>query len=211
MVSATQISDQISLYDLGIDFGLQQSNHPDFFNEWQENLLELSDLEKVLLDRVKQNFTALTARTPISENLVKMTVVSPLLDLADLYRIEYQILDETSIEISAMGENDIVYRGRVDILVVQKQFWLAVIEAKHSKFSLINAIPQCLAYMLANPYGDKPVFGLVTNGGEFRFLKLVHQPTPHYGFSKLCSILDPGNDLYNVLQILKALASNIQV
>lgn len=211
MVQATQISETISLYDLRVDFGLEESVQSNFFNEWQEKLPDLSDLEQRLLDRVKQNFVALTARNPISENLVKMTVVSPLLDLANFYRIEYEILDEASIEINATGENDIVYRGRIDILVIQNQFWLAVIEAKHSKFSLINAIPQALAYMLASPHPDKPVFGLVTNGSEFRFLKLINKPTPQYAFSKLFSIIDPGNDLHQVLQVIKSIADSMQV
>ncbi|MEM9446761.1 MAG: hypothetical protein AAGA18_15575 [Verrucomicrobiota bacterium] len=84
-----------------------------------------------------------------------MAVVSPLLDLAGFYSIDYQILDETSVEITA-EENATIYRGRIDILVIKDQFWLAVIESKHSKFSLINAIPQALAYMLGCPNPEKP-------------------------------------------------------
>jgi hypothetical protein len=59
--------------------------------------------------------------------------------------------------------------------------------------------------MMANPDRDRPVFGLVTNGSEFIFLKLQHQDSLKYAESDLFSI-KRGNDLYTVVSILKHLA-----
>ena len=88
-----------------------------------------------------------------------------------------------------------------------------MIESKHSEFSLNKAMPQGLAYMLASPNAnaDPPqdTFGLLTNGSDFRFLNVTHQLTPLYSMSSIFSLVDPGNDLYVVLQILKRLSRQI--
>lgn len=98
----------------------------------------------------------------------------------------------------------VVIRGKIDVLVLQDQFWIIVIESKRAKFSLEPRIPQALAYMLANPNPEKPLFGLVTNGSNFIFLKLVKQEVPYYALSDEFT-LRRGNDLYSVLGILKRL------
>ena len=138
-----------------------------------------------------------------------MAVVSPLLELAGFYNVDVQVRDDVPVEISGRDDNTL-YRGRIDILVFQEILWVVVIESKNSEFSLNQAMPQGLAYMLASLNADaRPphnTFGLVTNGSDFRFLKVSHQPNPVYSVSSLFSLVDPGNDLYNVLQILKALA-----
>jgi hypothetical protein len=58
------------------------------------------------------------------------------------------------------------------------------VETKRADLSLVPAIPQALAYMLANSKPEKPAFGLITNGNEFRFIKLVRQPIPQRLFEK---------------------------
>jgi hypothetical protein len=80
-----------------------------------------------------------------------------------------------------------------------------VIESKQAAFSLEVGMPQILAYMLANPTADTPTYGLITNGSNFIFLKLANRETPQYALSRLFYILNPGNDLYNVLLVLKCL------
>lgn len=61
--------------------------------------------------------------------------------------------------------------------------------------------------MLANPNPHKPVFGLITNGGNFIFVKLAREgSTPQYALSRVFSLLNPGNDLYDVLGVLKRLS-----
>ncbi|HEY9803635.1 type I restriction endonuclease [Anabaena azotica] len=183
-------------------FGLQRVEDEAFFTEWLDNLPEITDVEKQYLDRVKSNFLNLAQRPPILENAVKMVVLSPLLDLAGFYSQPFAIGTEESIEISVEDEGEVI-RGRIDILVIQKQFWLLVIESKRAGISLLENIPQALAYMLASPNQDKPVFGLLTNGSHFMFIKLIKTHTPTYDISDEFTLLKRKNELYEVLVILK--------
>ena len=68
----------IELYQLQEKFGLQRTDDDQFFQEWQDNLPELSDEDKRTLDEVKKDYFHLSAY-PILEPIVKMVVLSPLL------------------------------------------------------------------------------------------------------------------------------------
>ncbi|AFY35296.1 type I restriction endonuclease [Calothrix sp. PCC 7507] len=186
-------------------FGLQQTDSAGFFTEWLDAIPEITDLEKQYLDRVRTNFLRLVKRPPILENAVKMIVLSPLLDFAGFYNDPFLVATEESIEIALEDKGEIV-RGRIDILVIQEQLWLLVIESKRASFSLLEAIPQALAYMLANPHPEQPVFGLVTNGSHFLFLKLNKSNVPQYALSDEFTLLRRENELYQVLRILKNLS-----
>jgi len=59
--------------------------------------------------------------------------------------------------------------------------------------------------MLNSPDSQKSVYGFVTNGREFQFLKLTREGTPKYALSYTLS-LNRGDDLYTVVQVLKRLA-----
>lgn len=59
--------------------------------------------------------------------------------------------------------------------------------------------------MLGNPHPDKPSFGMITTGGSFIFIKLVKGEVLQYGTSKIFEVRNPGNELYDVLRILKHL------
>lgn len=96
-----------------------------------------------------------------------------------------------------------IVKGNIDVLVIQKQFWILVIESKNTKFDVMMALPQALAYMLDDPKRDRPTFGLLVNGREFVFVKLIKEDTPQYSLSRAFSILKPEHDLYEVLHLLK--------
>jgi Type I restriction enzyme R protein N terminus (HSDR_N) len=195
---------KVSLNYLEERFQLQQVNDEVFFNEWLDNLPENTDSEKNNLDLVKTRFLRLIKRPPLLEDTVKLVVVSPLLSLAGFYDEPFFIDSEESVEISIEDQDEII-RGRIDVLVFKEQLWLLVVESKRASFSLIEAIPQALAYMLANPYPDKPVFGLVTNGEDFQFLKLLKRELPIYELSDKFTLSRRENELYKVLAILKKL------
>jgi predicted type IV restriction endonuclease len=200
----TQIiqAEKVRLYDLEKKFHLRLLENENFFSEWQENLPELTELEKQQLDQVKASYLNLTKR-PMLEDMVKMVVLSPLLNFSGFYLPPFYTTTEESIEIAAQDEG-VTIRGKIDILVLQDQLWIIVIESKQVGFSIEVGIPQALAYMLANPQPDKPVFGLVTNGSNFIFIKLIQQGYPYYALSDEFT-LRRGNDLYIVLRILKHL------
>ncbi|MBD2280976.1 MAG: restriction endonuclease subunit R [Dolichospermum sp. DEX189] len=185
-------------------FDLEQTDNEGFFTEWLENLPEISDLEKQYLDRVKLHFLRLVKHPPLSEETVKLVVLSPLLSLAGFYDEPFLIRSESSIEIAVEDQEEVI-RGRIDVLVIQQQLWLLVIESKKPAFSLLEAIPQALTYMLANPQPTKPVFGLVMNGSDFIFLKLSQINQPQYALSDQFTLLKRENELYQVFRILKKL------
>jgi hypothetical protein len=185
-------------------FGLAQTDNEAFFTEWWENLPEITDLEKQYLDKVKLHFLRLVKHPPLSEATVKLVVLSPLLSLAGFYDEPFFIRSESSIEIAVEDQEEVI-RGRIDVLVIQQQLWLLVIESKKPTFSLLEAIPQALTYMLANPQPPKPVFGLVMNGSDFIFLKLSQINQPQYALSDQFTLLKRENELYQVFRILKKL------
>ncbi|MGF1514443.1 MAG: restriction endonuclease subunit R [Elainellaceae cyanobacterium] len=202
---------QVSVADLMERYGLEiaEMEVPEWTNLATPSDTALSDTEKHYLDRIKTNFTRLMRQPPLLENSVKMLVLSPLLDRVGFYDAPYRIESETSVEL-ALEDEDTIIRGRIDVLVPQEQLWILVLESKRSDFAVNGAIGQALAYMLGSPNAG-PTFGMITNGNDFLFLKLIQQPQPRYAHSKLFSLLNPGNDLYAVLQVLKRIGDAIRL
>jgi predicted type IV restriction endonuclease len=200
----TIAADKVTLYDLKHQFQLQQTEDPSFFSEWQADFPVLTAAEQQRLTRVQASVANLEQRS-VLENTVKLAVVAPLLDLAGLFLPPFYVSTEDSVEIEAADESMVV-RGRIDILVLQDQLWVLVIESKRAEFSPKVGIPQVLSYMLAAPHANLPRYGLVTNGTDFVFLKLMVQEVPRYARSRQF-VLFQDNDLERVLQILKHLAS----
>lgn len=198
----------IKLHELRDRFGLVRVEDPSFFREWVEDLPELTDQDRERLDRVKRHYLYLM-EYPLVESIIKLVVLSPLLDLAGYYEPPFRVEGEAPVRVSAEDEGEII-QGNIDVLVVQGRIWVTVIEAKHSEFSLTKALPQALAYMLSTPDRDQPQFALILNGSGFWFLKLVwdHQ-VPQYGSSNVFSLLNQGNELYRVLQVLKRLGRSV--
>ena len=204
MVQAIQAKD-ITLNQLRTIFRLQLVEDDDFFREWQDDLPEITDIEKQALDRVKASYFNLIEYPPMLENTVKMVVLAPVLDLAGFFLSPFHVKSEKSIEIAEEDEGTII-RGQIDVLVVREQLWFMVIEAKKAAFSIEEGLAQILAYMLATPHPQKPVFGMICTGNSFIFIKLVLGENPRYATSNLFDVRNRGNDLYKVLKIFKQLA-----
>jgi hypothetical protein len=62
--------------------------------------------------------------------------------------------------------------------------------------------------MLASPSNE--VYGMVTSGGSFMFVKLIKADIARYVTSDIFDVRNRGNELYDVLQILKKLAQITQ-
>ncbi|HEY9803263.1 MAG TPA: hypothetical protein V6D25_23165 [Leptolyngbyaceae cyanobacterium] len=80
-----------------------------------------------------------------------------------------------------------------------------IIESKKASFSIEEGLAQIIAYMLGNPHPDKPSYGMIATGSEFIFVKLIKEDLPRYALSKGFLMRNPGNELYDVLRILKHL------
>ncbi|MGK7894451.1 MAG: type I restriction endonuclease [Xenococcus sp. (in: cyanobacteria)] len=198
---------ELTLNEVETKFKLQQTEDEQFFTEWQTNLSEISLQEKQSLDQVKADFLYLN-KYPLFEEAVKMVVLSPLLTAAGFYRMPFRITEEVPIQISLEDLGEVV-RGRIDVLVIQEDLWVLVIESKQASFSLKNGIAQALSYMVAKQKQQQSVFAMVTNGSHFIFLKLILGTTNQYALSDEFSLLKRGNDLYNVLAILKQIGQII--
>jgi len=200
-------AEKLTIYDLEKSFNLTLCDRADFFPEWQNLQTEINAREKEQLDRIKTNYLHLSKRLMLEE-MVKMVVMSPLLDIAGFYQEPFYSVAEKSIKISVKDEN-LTIRGKIDVLVLQDRFWILVIESKQVGVSLQKGIPQALAYMLARPNPSQTVYGMVTNGSNFIFLKLDSQHKPTYALSDEYTLMRHGNDLYEILQILKTIGKEI--
>lgn len=213
-MSQTAITKRITtISEAEKQFNLVRTADVNFFLEWTEDSINLTDSEKAVLDRIKARYRYHRANGHLAEGLVNLVVLSPLLELAGFYDPPFQMQGEVAVEVStSVATNEVseeILRGRIDFLVVSRGFWIVVLESKGTEINLDMAIPQTLAYMMANSNVKKPVFGMVTNGGEFFFIKLNCQGTPQYDISRIFSHLPLQNELYDVLKILKRLGNNI--
>ncbi|WP_414624916.1 restriction endonuclease subunit R [Calothrix sp. CCY 0018] len=194
----------INLRYLIDNFGIQLVRNLDFFPEWQDDLPELSEYDKQLLDKIRDGYFNLLNYPPLLEGIVRQAIVDPLLFIGDFYLAPFYVKSEESIDIE-VPEQDTIIKGRIDSLVLCDRLWVIIIESKKASFSIEEGLAQLLAYMLGSPIIDKPTFGLIATGSEFIFIKLAKSNTPQYGTSRVFSMRNPGNDLYDVLKILKKL------
>ena len=209
MVVTLPISKTIlAIADVEDKFQLLPCTAPTFFREWQDNLPELTEIEKSALDRLSVRFAAHRRRGILAEGAVDKLMISPLLDLVGFYEPEYEVRTEESVEF-ALESDEEVLRGRIDTLIVRDCFWILVIEVKRTIMASL-AMPQALSYMCNLQHGI-PSFGMITNGDEFIFLKAIAQPTPLYSASRSYSIFFPtgSQDLVEVFRVLKKI-KNLQ-
>lgn len=205
MVQTIQAKD-ITLRDLIAIYGIELVEDEHFFREWEDELPEVTDLDKQLLDRVKAGYINLLNYPPLLEGVVRMAVLDPILFIAGFYLSPFHVKAEKSVEI-AVEDEGVIIKGQLDVLVLREQLWVMVIESKQASFSIEAGLAQILAYMLATPHPEKPCFGMITTGGSFIFIKLVQGETPQYGTSNLFDVRNRGNELYKVLSILKKLST----
>jgi hypothetical protein len=118
-------ADKITLDDVQRYFGLDDRPDPTAFLEWQQDLPTLTDNDRDRLDKAQVHFNHLSKR-PILEAMVKMVILSPLLELAGFYDAPFYATSEKSIKISTQDDH-ITIRGKIDVLVTQDQFWILVI------------------------------------------------------------------------------------
>jgi hypothetical protein len=205
MVTGIGVTDVIkNLSDLQNRFNLRQVNNDSFFSEWVENLPSLNEQEQVGINRVKQRYDYHRADGLLLEGTINLVVVSPLLELAGFLDPPFRIQSPYGIALE-LDDPEETIRGFIDTLVVQQRLWILVIESKRTSIPVPAALPQLLAYMLASPHSERPVFGMATNGDEFVFLKLSQGKAPQYDASRTFSLFPRRHELGQVLQILKRL------
>lgn len=206
MIQTYPISKTITTLEaLEQKFKLSPTDNELFFQEWQQDLPELTYQEKETLEQIKRRFLRHRKRSPLAEGVINQLLISPLLTLAGLYDEPFYVTTEASVELEIEEEEEIL-RGRIDTLIIAPQLWVLIIESK-STIAFPVALPQIMTYMMANPNPQIPVYGLIGNGDEFMFIKMLTQGVTQYDFSNIFSLLLPQrNQLEDILQILKQIA-----
>lgn len=212
MTQSKAVTDRIKNFaDVESRFNLRRTEDVNFFTEYYEDLPELTEEEKQFLDLIRRRYLYHLESGNLTEGTVTLLLGSPLLEKAGFYDPPYQMRGEASVEMVVEGQDqgDETLRGRIDILILQGRFWVVLLESKRTGIAMNVALPQVLAYMMASPNRDKPVFGMVTNGDGFQFVKVSHQGIPQYDISDLFSPIPLRNRLYDVLKILKRMGQVI--
>lgn len=205
MVSGVGITDKIkSLSDLQARCNLWQADDDRFFNEWVEDLPDLDERERIGVERIKQRYDYHRVDGLLLEGRINLVVVSPLLALVGFLDPPFRIRSPYGIGLE-LDDPDETIRGFIDTLVVQERLWILVVESKRTSIPVPAALPQLLAYMLANPTSEFPTFGMATNGDEFVFLKLSWGDAPKYDTSRTFSLFPRRHELGDVSRILKRL------
>jgi hypothetical protein len=187
---------------------LSRSEDGSFFREWRESLPNLSEVEQDRLTIFRQRLLYHRGDGDLLEGSVMLLVASPLLELAGFYDAPFKMKAEAAVEI-AVDNGEEILRGRIDTLILQQNFWVLVLETKKTTISTRLALPQALAYMMANTRTEQPTFGMMTNGDDVLFVKLTTQPSGQYGLSRVFSLYTLPEELQSVLQILKQIGQAI--
>jgi hypothetical protein len=205
----TAITETITtLKDVQTEFGLVRIEDEQFFTEWREGLLKITEAETASLDVLRRRYLYHRSEGDLLEETVTLLVASPLLALAGFYDPPFKIKAEPSVEL-ILNDGEEILRGRIDVLVLQNQFWVVVLESKKTTLSVWSALPQALTYLMANPNPAQAVFGIVTNGDDILFLKLTQADTPQYDVSRVFALLTAKKETSEILQILKRIGQAI--
>jgi hypothetical protein len=189
-------------------FNLSRTEDEAFFLEWQAELPEISTTEQMALDQLRRRYLYQRSVGQLLEGMVTLLLASPLLAIAGFYDPPFQVRAEASVQLT-LDDGEEVLQGRIDVLVLLNQLWVVVLESKKTALSVWAALPQTLAYLMANPQPEQPSFGMVTNGDDIVFVKLVQTEPRLYALSRVCAPFTSGRELYNALQILKRISQVI--
>lgn len=84
-MTQTKQASYIDLRYLINNYGIQLVLDDQFFREWQDNLPEITDLDKQLLDKVKAGYFNLFNYPPLLESVVRIAIVDPILFIGDFF------------------------------------------------------------------------------------------------------------------------------
>jgi len=183
-------------------FGLSRSESKDFFTEWYDQLPVINPSDRANLEVLWRRYIYHRSGGYLLESTVMLLLVSPLLTIAGLYDPPFRIKAEESIVID-VSDSEETLQGRIDVLVLRDHLWILVLESKKTMLSVWSALPQTLAYLMANPNGDRPTFAMLTNGDDIVFVKLEGK---QYGMSQVLAPLVNRGELEVVWQVLRKIA-----
>ncbi|MBE9232615.1 type I restriction enzyme HsdR N-terminal domain-containing protein [Cuspidothrix issatschenkoi LEGE 03284] len=181
---------------------LTRNQSPDFFREWCDQLPPLNNDDIKNLTTLWQRYMYHRSDGHLLESTVILLLISPLLTIAGLYDPPFKIKAEESIQI-IVADSEETLQGRIDILVLKERLWIIVVESKKTMLSVWSALPQTLAYLMANPNQNYPTFAMLTNGDDIVFIKLENQK---YAISRVFAPFTNQSELEFACQVLRKIA-----
>jgi hypothetical protein len=191
-------------------FNLNRTEDEQFFWEWHRGLPDLTDAERTGLNELRRRYLYQRAESHLLEGTVMLLLASPLLAIAGFYDPPFKVRAEESVQIT-LDDGEEVLQERIDVLVLHNQLWVVVLESKKTALSVWSALPQTLAYLMANPQPKQPSFGMMTNDDDILFVKLTQINRRQYDVSRVFAPFISNQELYSVLQVLKSISRLIGV
>ncbi|MEA5505928.1 restriction endonuclease subunit R [Halotia wernerae UHCC 0503] len=200
----------LSLEDVQRLFGFQEQ-YNDSFSPLL-SLEPLSEEEQKELLQIRDDFRRYLTAGKVSEGQIKFLVLAPLLRLAGFYRYPLEIRLEENIANIEVEDEDLIIKGRMDILAVTKAkyttanafFWILLVESKNSSIALSEGLPQLLTYAYKSLRQQNSVWGLVTNGQYYQFVYIQQKELPIYQLMPLLHFMESPRAI-ELLQVLKAI------
>lgn len=176
------------------------------------SLEPLTEFELQDLLKIRQLFRSYYAAGKISEGEVKFLLLAPLLWLSGFYHPSIKISLEEGIAEIAVEDEDTIIKGRMDILAVTKvkakttitPLWILLIETKNSSVDAMEGLPQLLTYAYTSLEHQESVWGLTTNGQNYRFVYVQQGNPPTYQLLPNLNLIDHESSI-QLLQVLKAI------
>ncbi|GAB4201539.1 MAG: hypothetical protein Fur006_54080 [Coleofasciculaceae cyanobacterium] len=172
----------------------------------------LTEFEQQELTQIRDDFENYLIEGKVLEGQIKLLVISPLLRLAGFFHSPIKISLEQDIDNIVIEDEDTTITGRVDILAVNKDqptakdiaFWLLVIESKNSSVNSFEGLPQLLTYAHQSLERQEIVWGLTTNGMDYRFVLIRQGTPPTYQQMPILNLMDSESAI-QLLRVLKAI------
>jgi hypothetical protein len=169
------------------------------------------------LAEIRSNFFRYLNRAKISEGQAREISVSPLLRLAGYHQPPIYLEVEEDIDRIYVEDQDTYIVGRLDIVAVRQDdnicpLWILVVESKNTEASEIVGVAQMLAYAHTSLDRQNSVWGLVTNGLNYRFFYIDRVVKPSgksvqhitYQYMPSLNLIDV-ESVVTLLQVLKAI------
>jgi hypothetical protein len=187
-------------------FELQRNEDENFFVEWRQDLPELTPIDLTLLAELRRRYLYHRSAGHLLESTVTLLFASPLLALTGFYDPPFRVRAEESVRL-VLSDSEEVLQGRIDALVVCDSLWVIILESKKTMLSIWSALPQALAYLMANPHPERPCFGVLTNGDEIVFVKLTQTQPPQYAVSRVFATFVSVEELTKSLQVMRQIGA----
>ncbi len=175
------------------------------------SLLDLDGDDRSSLEEIRETFFRYLNRAKISEGQAREISVSPLLRLAGYHRSPIYLEIEEEVDRIFIEDQNTHIVGRLDIVAVRQDMnsmvcplWILVVESKNTEASETVGVAQMLSYAYSSLDAQTSVWGLVTNGLNYRFFYIQKADRLTYQYMPSLNLLDTDSS-QRLLQVLKAI------